>query len=120
MLKSSDRKTFVIPSTSGNYAPERITFGQRGAAQGVAGDAGCFLGITAIAESAPAGASLELWLPKANANLNGLADDQFFFCKTLVSGAAGETQALASVPAVQLRAKSGGTSGNMPTSAFVD
>lgn len=106
VVKEKFNKTFTVPVTSGNYASEKITFGV--VPSGVQEDSGIG-GITALIESAPAGASLELWLPKLGAS--NLSSDYFYSGVSITSGMF--TVPLAAYPGAQLRCKSGGTSGNM-------
>lgn len=105
-------KTFVVGTTG--YASEKITFGTH--ATGVP-DQAVYVGITALVSAAPAGAVLELWLPKLGATD---LDSDYFFSGKSISGAGAETWPLASWTGAQLRAKSGGTSGNMTVDATAD
>lgn len=113
----------VVPSISGNYADQRLTFG---AAK--AGDLEqSFMGVTVLIESLPSGASIELWLPKV-ADGTRLAEnrtdaDYFFaglacFPPRVASAPAGITASfgsatwpLAGYPGAQLRILSAGPGG---------
>jgi hypothetical protein len=126
------RVTMNVPVTSGDYASERITFGADQAGQ----IDGSFIGVTALLETCPAGATLELWLPQvADGTLSGSdRTDANYFYAGQVLGPAGvantptgatasfgsATWPLAGYPGAQLRAKSGGTSGGMTVSATAD
>lgn len=108
----SERKSFAVPAGAGSYAPERITFGSASTSVPNAG----LLGVTAVVESYPANAVLELWLLKIGGIVGTDAD--YFLYKSITVG--GETWPLASYPSVQLRVKSGGTSGTMVVNATAD
>lgn len=106
-----DRKTFVVPVTAGNYAPEVITF----AASANGSVSPGLLGVTVLVEAAVAAAVIELWLLKVGGDptLNG----SYFLHQTLANG---QTVALASYPGAQIRVKSGGTAGNCTINASAD
>jgi len=109
------RSSFTVPATSGQYAPERITFPGT-FASGLVPDEG-LLGLTALIESNTAtGATLELWLPKIGAT--GIDADYTVTSTTATAGAI--NLALASYPGAQLRVKSGGSAGTMTVSATAD
>lgn len=107
-----ERASFVVPVTSGNYAPESITFG-------VAGSRPIdLLGVTVLAETLPASAAVELWVLK-HGGTHGTSADYFHFGDALTS-AGGKTWSLASVGGAQIRVKSGGTSGTAAINAWAD
>lgn len=105
-------KTFVVGTTG--YAAERLTFGTHAT---VIPDQAVYVGITALVKSAPAGAVLELWLPTFGATD---LDNDYYNTGKSISGTGAETWPLASWVGAQLRAKSGGTSGNMVVDATAD
>lgn len=121
-----------VPSIAGDYASERITFGADAPGQ----IDGSFIGVTALLESCPALATLELWLPQvADGTLTGSdRTDANYFYAGLVLAPAGTAYApvgatasfgsatwpLAGYPGAQLRAKSGGVGGVMQVSATAD
>jgi hypothetical protein len=105
-------KTFAVPATSGNYAPERLTFCPTAGVGPLP-----LLGVTALLESGPAGTVLELWLLKFGGTPATDAD-WVYSGKSITGG--GETWPLASFPGAQLRCKSGGTSGSAVVTASAD
>lgn len=113
------RQTFAVPATSGQYAPERITFMPPAGPAGIRVDPLDLVGVTALIESNTAtGAVLELWLPKVGTVSPGVDADYVYSGKGITSGA--ETWPLASYPGAQLRARSAGTAGSMAVSASAD
>lgn len=109
------RKSFTVPATSGQYAPERITFPSV-FGSGLAEEGG-LLGITALVESGgAAGAVVEVWLPKVGAT--GIDADYTLAGTGITSGQL--TMALASFPGAQIRVKSGGTAGTTTVDATAD
>ncbi len=109
-----DRQSFNVPATSGTYAPERITFGS--ASTNVIPDA--LLGLTSLLESAPTGATVEIWLPKLGAAVPATDADYFYSGDSHTSGRL--TVPLASYPGAQIRVKSGGTAGAAVVDATAD
>jgi hypothetical protein len=106
-----DRKAFTVPGTSGQYAPERIVM----ASPSSATLSPSLLGVTALIESAPASAAIELWLLRVGGDPTN--DSDFFLYD---SSASSKTWPLASYRGAELRAKSGGTAGSMTVSASAD
>lgn len=113
----------VVPNVAGDYAEQRLTFGAC-----LSGDRErSFMGVTALIESCPAGASLELWLAQvADGTLaaENRTDANYFFAGVAVvparvaSSSAGVTVSfgsatwpLAGYPSAQLRMRSGGVGG---------
>ena len=108
------RQSFTVPASAGTYAPEVITFARANTSTAPVS----LVGLTAIVESnAATGATLEVWLLKINGDPSA-SGDYFLSSLSLASGSA--TFPLASYPGVQLRAKSGGTSGAMVINASAD
>jgi hypothetical protein len=122
-VKDKDRVSGTLPGTAGDYMEQRITFGASMAGSGEKS----FMGVTALLEDCPAGAILELWLPKVGdgATLaSGRTDADYFFSgravypartavtPTGITGSYGyETWSLAGYPGAQLRLRSGGNGG---------
>jgi hypothetical protein len=109
----SARTSFTVPATSGQYATQRIQLAPPSAAvTGVP-----LYGVTALIESAPAGAVLELWLMRVEGD--PATDASFFYSgKSITTGA--ETWTLAGFPGAQIRVRSGGTGGTLVASATAD
>ena len=110
----SSRTSFAVPATSGTYAPERITFGSDNPST----PPDALLGLTSLLESAPAGAVVEVWLPKIGAAVPAADADYFFSGDSHTSGRI--TVPLASWPGAQIRVKSGGTAGTAVVNATAD
>jgi hypothetical protein len=126
------RQAFTVPATSGDYAEQEITFGA--SASGLA--QGALLGVTAVIETIPANARVELWLSKVSTTADPASafatDDYFYAGLVLVPArtsysATGETASygsatwpLAAYPSAKLRIRSGGTSGGATISASAD
>lgn len=111
MAQFADRKSFTVPATSGQYAPERIVM-----ASPTAGSLSPeLLGVTALIESAPASAAIELWLLRQGQDPTN--DSNYSLYDSTTSS---KTWPLASFRGAQLRAKSGGTAGTMTVSATAD
>lgn len=114
------RKTFNVPATSGNYAEERITFGDV-----QSGDAEmAFREITALAESPFVNsATVELWLPKVadgSEAASDISDADYTLAGTnftTLTAAGGVRWVLSAYPGAQIRVKSGGVTGGMSISA---
>lgn len=136
-VKERARQTFTVTNISGDYASERITFGVCAATNPATGEQDqSYLGVTALIESIPTGATVEFWLPQvADGNVAPSArTDLNYFYSGLVLGAAGSslnpTGAVASFgsaswplcgyPGAQLRVKSAGISGVATISATAD
>lgn len=113
-----DRATFAVPATSGQYAPERITFMPPAGPAGVPTFPILLAAVTALLESGPAGAVVELWLPKVGTTPPGVDADFTYTGKGITIGS--ETWLLASYPGAQLRVRSGGTAGAAVVSATAD
>lgn len=122
MRKEGYRQTFVVPSASGSYAPERITFGDR--VEGRAWDS--FQGVTASvdADGSVTGMVVELWLPRvwvdgdsATESGHRLDSDYSYSGQALDAATGAETFTLAGVQGAQIRVKSGGTGGTASISA---
>lgn len=113
MPKYVDRVTFTVPATAGQYAPERLNLNSHQPPSAVLTSP--LLGVTALIESAPASAEIELWLLRLGGDPTN--DAEFFFFDTTASS---KTWPLASFPGAQLRAKSGGNAGSMTVSASAD
>jgi len=108
------RVSFTVPVTSTNYAPERIVlFPLEDSAAGL-------LGVQVLIEATVAASTLEMWMLKAGGDPS--LDASYFLSSNTVSGAtAGSTYwPMISWPAIQLRAKSGGTSGSLIINAAAD
>lgn len=120
--KEKGRASGTLSAVSGDYAEQRITFG----ATPVGVAEGNYHGFTAQIESVPAGASVELWLPKVTTS--GAASDRtdadYFFAGVSVFPprvAATPTGITATFgmgnwvvsgyPGAQLRLRSGGVGG---------
>lgn len=128
--KGRERKAFMVPAVSGDYASERITFGDVVSGQSPES----FLGVTALFEGTPpSGARLELWLPKAPSGSEGhgdVTDDDYYYsgqCVLAVGSSAptGDTAsyasgtwALSGLTGAQLRVKSAGSGGEIGVSAW--
>jgi hypothetical protein len=110
------RKTFAVPVTSGNYAPEEILFGPTSSSLAPAS----IVGLTVLLETlgAATGASLEIWLLRVDGDPEVAAD--WLLYDSSLSAVGGETIALASVSGVKIRAKSAGTAGSVVVSAWAD
>lgn len=111
MPKHVARVTFTVPATAGTYASERIELNS----QSPVVVTPPLLGVTALIEVAPASAAIELWLLRVHGDPSN-DSDYFLFDSTTAS----KTWPLASFAGAQLRAKSGGTAGNMTVSASAD
>lgn len=109
------RKSFTVPSTSGQYAPEEIVFAPSTAAVPSPG----LLGVSAVVESLPASSALELWLLQIEADPTN-AGNWFYSGNNITAANALVTWPLASYPGAKLRAKSGGTSGSLVADASAD
>jgi hypothetical protein len=110
-MQFATRQTFTVPVTSGQYAPEFITF-----APGNTNTVPISLiGVTTLVESNVATAKVELWLLQKGADPT--ASGSYFLFNSDVGNA---TIALASYPGAQLRVKSGGTAGSMIVNATAD
>jgi hypothetical protein len=130
--KERARVTATVPAVSGDYANERIEFGDVGSGQ----YGQSFMGVTALIEQIPASARVELWLPKvADASLNAAdrTDSDFFYAGLVLVPArvaytaTGETASYGSAswplcgyPGAQLRIRSGGIGGSAVISATAD
>lgn len=114
MPQFESRVTFTVPVTSGQYAPERLSLASPSASNAQVSPP--LIGVTALIESAPASAAIELWLLKVGAT-DPTADANFFLYD---SSTASKTWPLASYRGAQLRAKSGGSAGNLVCSASAD
>lgn len=115
-VKERYRQTFTVPSASGSYAFERITFGA--VASGMAEDS--FQGVTVSVDTSVTGMSVELWLPRVGAGTkhpSAYVDDDYKFSGKFIGATGAETWALAGYPGAQIRVKSGGTSGSAVVSA---
>lgn len=108
------QQSFTVPGASGSYAFERLTFGEVASGQAHP----IYLGITVSVDSSVASSQVEVWLPKVGATAPYLDSDyQYSGWSLAASGAL--TQPLAGVTGVQVRVKSGGTSGTATVSASV-
>ena len=130
------RQAFTVPTTSGNYAPERLTFGapptpvakdQFGNTLGSPVEVG-LLGITFLLEATQiASCVAELWLPQlgtlspSSSSGDGVAptDSNYTYSGYSISSGA-LTVPLASFVGAQIRVKSGGSSGTQTVSATAD
>lgn len=108
-------KSFAVPATAGQYAPEYILFGSTSPST----PSEPLLGVTALVESAPAGAVVELWLPKFTGNQPPTVPTDYVYSGWSITGGA-ETWPLASWRGALLRVKSGGTAGSAVVSASAD
>lgn len=109
------RVSFTVPAGAGSYAPERILL------LPVSDSHVGLLGLQLLVEAAIAASTIEVWMASAAATDYTL-DASFFLSSMTFSGAAaGSTYfPLISWPAVQLRVKSGGTSGSLIVNASAD
>jgi hypothetical protein len=110
-------QTFAVPVNAGEYAPEFLTLGAQDSAA-VAPEH--FLGVTAVPESLPDDAIVEVWLPKAG--VQGIPDpeDDYTYSGESTLGPV-LTVPLASWPnGAQIRVQSGGTTGDAVVSGSVD
>lgn len=138
LAKQRARVTVTVPNTSGNYAEDRITFGDSASA----GDRGeSFQGVSVLIEDtgsdgshqAPSGVVVELWLgqvPDPTMSAYTATDANYFFAGQVVVPAnvvyipvgvsvsyGMGTWPLAGWPLAQLRVKSGGVGGLCTISA---
>lgn len=90
-----DRTTFTLPAVAGSYAPETY----------FVGDGRALLGITAVVETAPADAILEVWLRRLDQPAGVLGS--YVNAGLSRVGAGFLTQALSSYPGAALRMKTG-------------
>lgn len=105
------RSTLTLTGTPGAYSATAITL-LGGGSDAHAG----LLGVTVLIEAPVASAIVELWLLSAGSDPS--LPGSYFLYKT-VSGS-GDTFPLASWPAAQVRAQSGGTSGSLVINASAD
>ncbi len=139
MMQSKESKRLLVnvPSVSGDYAEERITFGVCSYNEGSGTADVSYLGVTALIEGGwPAGATVELWLPSvadANVSAAGRANGNYFYAGLVLAQAGtayaptgatasfgSATWPLAGYPGAQLRVKSGGIAGSVYLSATAD
>jgi len=113
--KFAQRKSFTVPVTSGNYAPEEIIFAPSTALVPADG----LLGVSAVIESLPAASTLELWALQIAADPTNAAN-WFYTGNNITAANTLTTWPLASYPGLKLRAKSGGTSGALVADASAD
>jgi len=116
VVKEKVRLSFTVPSASGSYAFERITFGA--VASGQPEDS--FQGVTASVDASVAASSVELWLPRLDAGTkhpSSFVDSDYQYSGKSLSVSGAETWVLAGFPGAQIRVKSGGTSGTCTVSA---
>lgn len=107
MPNGSLRTTFTVSVNSGTYAAERITL-----------PTVPLTGVTALIEALPASATVELWFLRAGGNP---ADDDDYLLSGLDRDSAGaSTWPLAGYVGAQIRAKSGGTEGDVVVSVSYD
>lgn len=112
--KEMQTVTFSLPSTSGSYSAQRLTFGEVGSGQAKES----YQGITVSVDTSVASMTVELWLPSVAADVPFIDGDYTYSGKSI--GATGsETWALAGYPGCQIRVKSGGTGGSPVLSASV-
>lgn len=119
VLRGKARVAFAVPVTSGNYANERITFGEARPGQPDQD----FTGFTALIEGPIVpGATLELWLPRVAdggeaAGARTDADYTNSGLATLTAAGAISWGPLGGWVGAQIRVKSGGTAGTLNVSA---
>jgi hypothetical protein len=94
---------FAVPLASGEYAPLKLTLRARAVAISIAR---CL-----IEAAVPAGATIEVWVLKYNGDPNNDAD--YTLSIAPISGATLMSATSVYARAVQFRAKSGGTQGNV-------
>lgn len=115
--KSRGRISANVPSVSGQYAEEVITFGP----VGVGDTEEYYREIGVLVENLVAGAVVELWLAKVTPSGTLASDrafgDYFNSSLTPLSTQAFQKWALGAWPGAQVRVKSGGTAGIMAVSA---
>jgi len=115
-VKEKYRQDFTVPSASGSYAFERLTFGA------VPADLpeDSFIGVTCVVESSVATSVVELWLPRISGGTkhpSTFIDSDYVYSGESIASSGGETWALAGYPGAQIRVKSGGTGGTATISA---
>lgn len=114
MALHAGKTTFVVPVTSGQYAPERIQLNTQSAT-----DVQMEIrSVTALIESTVAAAVVELWLLEASAD--PALDASYSLYATLATATGGATANLAGWRGAQIRVKSGGTAGSMVVSAVAN
>lgn len=106
--------SFTVPSASGSYAFERLTFGEVASGQAHP----IYLGITVSVDASVASSQVEIWLPKVGATTPYI-DGNYRYSGYSVAASGAVTVRLAGYPGVQVRVKSGGTNGTATVSASV-
>ena len=105
-ILSEAMATFVIPSTSGDYATQKVTV--TNAATPTLALSNCRL---LIDQALPAGATIEAWFLKTGGN--PAIDGDYSFAATLSLTTNRSATVTSFSRAVQFRAKSGGTAGSV-------
>lgn len=114
MARERIKQSFTVPATSGSYAFERLTFGEVASGQKLLQ----IEGITVSVYSSVASSQVEIWLPRVDASAPFLDTDYTYSGWSLAASGA-LTMPLADYTGVQVRVKSGGTSGTAVVSATV-
>lgn len=114
MARERIKQSFTVPATSGSYAFERLTFGETASGQVQPN----IEGITISVFSSVATSQVEVWLPRVDATAPYL-DTDYTYSGWSVAASGALTMPLAGYTGVQVRVKSGGTSGTAVVSATV-
>ncbi len=116
--------SYTVPVTSGTYADDLTATG--GSNQGLLampandGISPPLLGVTAVAEALPAGATVELWILRPDADPTALASYVLAIANWISGINVLATQVLTSVAGALIRVKSGGTAGTATLDYWAD
>jgi hypothetical protein len=108
MQSGGARQTFAVPVTNGNYAPETIDITDGSAASGI-------FEVSVLLESIPASAAIELWLLRRD-GATGTPGD-WVFAKSWTAVGLQDIVMVSQWRGAEIRARSGGSSGNAVVSA---
>ena len=114
MSQERVKQSFTVPGASGSYAFERLTFGEMGSGQARLK----VEGITVSVFSSVASSQVEIWLPRVDASYP-ITDSDYTYSGWSIAASGALTMPLADYTGVQVRVKSGGTSGTAVVSATV-
>ena len=111
------RQDFTVPSASGSYAFQRITFGMPSNSTTPATP---LQGVTVSVDVSVASSSVEVWLPRVGGGTkspSAFVDTDFQYSGYSIAASGALTMPLAGYRGCQIRVKSGGTGGTATIAA---